>query len=440
MSETAVDGETVELLRQLIRNGCVNDGADGSERTSAEVLAQVLGGAGLDVELVESEPGRASLVARIEGSDPEAPSLAYVGHTDVVPASPEGWLHDPFGGDLEAGYVWGRGAVDMLNLTASMVVALRRLAASNFRPRGSISVLAVADEEAGGLKGAGWLLEHYEQLAKADYVITESGGNPSPRGDDVLLPVMVAEKGIAWSRLVVHGTPGHGSRPFRSDNALVKAAEVVQRLAAFRPDAVVTPPWAAFVEGMGLPAALADPARVEETLQGLEDVRLARLADACTHLTISPNVVRGGAKTNIIPDRVELEVDVRTLPGQGGEEVRELLVDALGPLAGDVEISLLQDQAASSSPPGTPLWEAMEEVARTLVPRGRLVPTVLTGGTDARFWRERGGTAYGFGLFSAAIPPAEYEAMFHGRNERIDVASLGLSARLFEDLARRFCG
>ena len=146
-------GEVTELLQQLIRNECVNDGsvASGHEDRSAEVLSQVLDGPGIDLQRYEPEPGRTSLVARIEGSDPTAPSLLLMGHTDVVPVSPERWRHDPFGGELIDGEVWGRGAVDMLNLTASMAVAPRRLADEGFKPKGTLIYLAVADEEALGL-------------------------------------------------------------------------------------------------------------------------------------------------------------------------------------------------------------------------------------------------------------------------------------------------
>ncbi|MGH9102323.1 MAG: M20/M25/M40 family metallo-hydrolase [Acidimicrobiales bacterium] len=433
-----LSGEVAELLGQMIRNACVNDGtpSSGTEHRSAAVLEQVLAVAGVELQSFEPLPGRSSLVARIPGSDPSAPTLALVGHTDVVPASPEGWSHDPFGGERDEGYVWGRGAVDMLNLTASMAVALRRLAASGFRPRGTLSFLAVADEEAGGHHGAEWLLDNVEQAA-AGFVITESGGIPVQLPDGVALGAMVAEKGLAWCRLSVRGTPGHGSRPYRSDNALVKAAQVVERLAGFAPPAAVVPAWAAFVEGLGLPEGLADPRQVDQAVEGL-DGRLARLAHACTHTTFSPNVAHGGQKTNIIPDRVDLEVDIRTLPGQGTGDVRALIAEALGPLAADVDLEMLQDQQASESPTASPLWEAMGEAAAALRPGARLLPSMMAGATDARWWRARGATAYGFGLFSDSISPDDYDAMFHGRNERVDLESLRLSAELWEGIARRF--
>src|SRR5580704_8736562 len=171
----------------MIRNACVNDGSpqSGHEERNAEVLRVVLEGPGLDLEVHEPLPGRSSLVARIEGRRPDAPSLCLLGHTDVVPADPADWRHDPFGGELIDGEVWGRGAVDMLNLTSSMAVAVRHLADDGFRPEGDLVFIAVADEEALGSHGAGWLAEHAADDVRTDYLITEAGGFPMQSPDGV---------------------------------------------------------------------------------------------------------------------------------------------------------------------------------------------------------------------------------------------------------------
>ena len=184
-TDAEIANESVDLLSHLIRNECVNDGTaeSGHESRSVDLLAQYLGDTGLDLERYEARPGRENLVARIEGTDPSAPTLLLMGHTDVVPANPDGWSRDPFGGELVDGDVWGRGAVDMLNLTATMAVAFRGLARSGFRPRGTLVYLAVADEENLGTWGAEHLLEHENDAVRADYVVTEAGGfqMPSPR-------------------------------------------------------------------------------------------------------------------------------------------------------------------------------------------------------------------------------------------------------------------
>jgi acetylornithine deacetylase/succinyl-diaminopimelate desuccinylase-like protein len=228
--------EVTDILQLLIRNQCVNDGtiASGAETRSVDLLAGYLAGAG-DHEIYEPQPGRQSLVVRMEGTDPDAPALLLMGHTDVVPVNPDGWSRDPFGAEVVDGFVWGRGAVDMLNLTASQAVAFRRLADSGFRPRGTLIFLAVADEEALGRWGADWLLQHERDAVYADYVLTEAGGFQIPTPAGPRLPVVVGEKGTFWTKIRVKGTPGHGSQPFRTDNALVTAAEVVRRIADYRP-------------------------------------------------------------------------------------------------------------------------------------------------------------------------------------------------------------
>jgi len=427
----------------MIRNACVNDGtpASGHEQRNADVLRDVLEGGGLDMELYEPLPGRVSLVARIEGRDPAAPSLALLGHTDVVPANPDDWRHDPFGGEIIDGEVWGRGAVDMLNLTASMAVAMRHVADEGLRPDGDVVFIGVADEEGLGSHGAGWLTEHVADHVRADYVVTEAGGFPMAAPDGMRLPVITGEKGVFWCTMTVRGTPGHASQPLRTDNALVKAAEVVRRLSEHETPADLHDAWRRFVEGIGLPEELAgpllDPDRIGEFCRTLPALGLARQAHACTHTTIAPTVMQAGSKVNVIPDRVELQVDIRTLPGWDRSMVEAMIDDALGDLAGDVEIAWNSTDVATTSPTDTPLWHALERVARRSYPDARCVPFLTVGATDARFYRRMGAVAYGFGLFSENLSFEQYASMFHGVDERVDVASLGLSAELWDGLARQ---
>ncbi len=440
--------EVTDLLQQLIRNACVNDGtpSSGEERRSADLLESYLAGSGLDLERYESAPGRANLVARMEGSDPSAPSLLLMGHMDVVPVNPDRWRRDPFGGELVDGEVWGRGAVDMLNLTASMAVAAKRLAIEGFRPRGTLIYLAVADEEALGTYGASWLLRERTDAVRADFVVTEAGGfrMPLPSMSGPKLPVIVAEKGTYWCRLRVQGTPGHGSMPLRTDNALVKAAEVVRRIAEFQPETQLHEVWRRFVDASDLPPEMAsmllDPAQVRAFFESVPDVGLARMVHACTHTTFAPTMVHGGVKTNVIPDTVELEVDIRTLPGQRGPDVRAMLAEALGDLATSVEIQAQSDDEASASPVDTPLWDSIQRVTKALVPGATTIPFMIVGATDSRFFRRAGATAYGAGLFSDRISFADFASMFHGDNERIDQESLDLSTRLWDGLARDLLG
>lgn len=449
MSETGgmahdLTGPTVELLQTLIRNECVNDGTatSGHESRNADVLQGYVEGPGVDIERWEPTAGRASFVARLEGRDATAPSLCLMGHTDVVPVNAAGWQRDPFGAERVTDAdgieeVWGRGAVDMLNLTSSMAVAFRDLADRGVRPRGDLLYFAVADEEAGSAHGARWVADHHRDAIRCDYLLTESGGLHDGSPEAPVIGITVAEKGVAWRRLRVSGTPGHGSMPYRIDNALVKAAAVVQRLAEYRPAPRFHELWPARVEALGVPAewkaALLDPERIDDFLADLPAPAAAAHLHACTHTTLSPNLIDGGVmKTNVIPDAVELTVDVRTLPGDGTEEVTAHLRAALGELADHVEVEIILDDPASISRFDTPLWDALQRAVSVRFPGARLSPQFSVGFTDARVFRDLGAVAYGAGLFSPHVDAAEFGRRFHGHDERVDVESLGLTVELWQ--------
>lgn len=438
--------ESTELLRTLIRNACVNSGdpASGQEVRTADALEDYFAGSGLGCERYEAAPGRTSLITRIEGRDPSAPTLLLMGHTDVVPVSPAGWQRDPFGGEIVDGIVWGRGAVDMLNITATMAVAIRHLAAGGFRPRGSLIYLAAADEEAFGTYGVRYLMDRHPEAIKADYVVTEGGGVPVPTRSGLKFSLAVGEKGFNWRRLIVRGTPGHGSMPYGGDNALVTAAEVVRRIAAYRPRTTILDAWRRYVAALDLEPALAaglvDPERVLETASRMEVRGFERLAHACTHTTFSPNVAQGGMKVNVVPDRMEIDVDIRALPGVSPTDVDAMLADAMGDLRARVEVEAPSADEGSISSFETPLADALSRVTAALVPGSRVVPRMMAGATDARYFRWKGVTAYGFALHSPRIPHSEYSVMYHGNNERVDVESLGLTARLWDALCRDFLG
>ena len=441
---TQVD-ETTDLLQHLIRNECVNDGtpASGHEMRSVDTLEAYLRAPGVEMQRYEPMPGRGSLVLRIEGTDKSAPSLHLMGHTDVVPVTPSGWRNDPFGGELIDGEVWGRGAIDMLDVTASMAVAVKKLLAGGFKPKGTLVYSAVADEEALGTYGAQWLTENTWDDVKTDYLVTEFGGIRLPIGSGAKLPIMTAEKGSQWTRLVVKGTPGHGSMPYKSDNALVKASELITRIASYKAPLRLQDLWKGFVEGIDLPAvqriALTTPATFDAALDRLPP-GVDKMMYAATRTTLSPNIAHGGMKVNIIPDSAEVQVDIRTLPGDDGENVHTMLREAAGDLWKDVEIVEEGRNPATSSPIDTPLWKALTKITRQLVPGATTLPFLIVGATDARFFRRKGVVAYGYGLLSDRIPFGEFSKLFHGNNERIDQESLGLMTPMWEGLVREMVG
>ena len=303
----------------------------------------------------------------------------------------------------------------------------------------------MADEEAGSANGAQWFADNEPEAIRADYCLTENGGLHSGPPERPVVGVNIGEKGVAWRRLRVRGRPGHGSMPFRSDNALVLAAGVVQRLADYRPPPRFSELWTERVDSMGVDdetrAAMLDPDRLDDLLAEMPNVGSAAYLHACTHTTFSANLIDGGAmKANVIPDAVEIQVDIRTLPGEGPEEVEAHLATALGDLADKVEVEILMNDPASISRTDNPLWESLQRAVNRPFPDSRLSPQTTVGFTDARVYRQLGAVAYGAGLFSPELDPGDFSRRFHGNDERIDVESLRLTTQLWLDVVTDLLG
>jgi len=436
--------EVAELLVAMIRNGCVNDGTPGSGHEDRSI-ATLAGYLGADGETFEPEPGRRSAVYRIPGGVPGAPSLMLMGHVDVVPVTPSGWSVDPFAGERRDGFIWGRGAIDMLNQTAAMAAVFRRhLVGEAPRLPGDLVFFAVADEEAGGKYGARLLAARHWDSVECRYQLTEIG---TPMLDGVGgpgLPVTVAEKGPHWRRLRTRGEPGHGSQPYATRNALVPLADAVSRLAASPGPATITDEWRRFVSAWapepGLAEALVDVDRVDEAIDriAVDDMGLARWIHACTHMTVSPNTLHGGVKANVVPDGAVAEVDVRTLPGQDREDVHDHFRKAVGPAIDEIAVEEVENTPASGSPPSGPLWDALGGALSDVSSEAHLIPAMIPVGTDARFFRPRGTVSYGVGLFDRRIDFGTFLKMFHGHDERVTTDSLGLTAALLERVVARF--
>jgi acetylornithine deacetylase/succinyl-diaminopimelate desuccinylase-like protein len=231
--------------------------------------------------------------------------------------------------------------------------------------------------------------------------------------------------------------------PYGANNALVKAAHVVSRLADYRPAPYVDDLWSTFVDTLqldpDLKTALADPSRVDAAIARLP-AALARFAWSATHTTFSPNMCRAGVKTNVIPDVVDIEVDIRTIPGDHEDEVRRHIDKALGDLSEEVTIEKLFSKPASASPTGTPLWDVLARVVDAHYPGAKLLPRIIVGFTDAPYFRDRGAIAYGFGLFSPALTSEAMSPRFHGNDERIDVASLALTTQAWIETCELLLG
>lgn len=445
MPDPIGEDQAIELLKELIHNACVNTGdpESGHEIRSVRTIQRFLGDEGVVIEPLD---GRASVVYRIKGSSPSSPCLLMIPHLDVVPAEEAGWTYPPFSGHSADGFIWGRGAVDMLNVTAAMVVVFKAFRDGVLpRPAGDIVLAAVADEEAGGVHGAQNLIDEHWDLIACDYVLTEVAGPALGNELGTALPVTVAEKGPAWRTFTATGNAGHGSQPYGRDNAVLTIAEAFYRLSESPQPVLITDEWREFVPHLPIASSLRqdllDPDEVDAAVATIaeSDATLARWVHACTHLTLSPNVVAGGTKSNVVPKHANGDVDVRLLPGQDATDLEDHLRKVLGPdLYDRIEIEPVLEMAASGSPPSGQLWEAIADAAEQHLGSRSLAPVLTPVATDARFFRQRGIPSYGVGLFDDSVTFAEMLSMFHGDDERVSEESVRSTTRFLATVIERF--
>lgn len=454
----------VETVRDLIRIPSINpplERAPDQELVAARQIAGLLGDAGLAAEVLEAVPGRGSVHARLHGDGTGGEPLLLLSHLDVVPASAERWTHDPFAADLDDGYIYGRGAVDMKGMVAMELGVVRLLAdaaraagrdpASDPIPglRRDVLFTCTADEEAGGAAGAKWIAANRPDWLRAAGAVNECGGVATTVAGRRLYPIQVAEKGYAAYRITVRGTWGHGSMP-REDNAAALAAEVVGRLTAPEPTRI-TPVMARFLEqaAEALPAEAAtivrgltgdDPGRAEAALQVACDPMYARAIRALIRDTISPNVIHAGVKYNVIPGDAEVQVDCRVLPGTSEADMRAILVARLGErLAAACELELVVFGAPVEAPADGPLFELLADTIREHDPEGIPLPAMAPFGTDAKFTGPLGTPTYGFSPLMLD-PEERFLERFHGVDERVSVGALRWGLPVLYDVVRRYCG
>jgi acetylornithine deacetylase/succinyl-diaminopimelate desuccinylase-like protein len=399
--------------------------------------------------------------ARLRGDGTGGEPLLLLSHLDVVPAPPERWTHDPFAAEVADGYVWGRGAVDMKNLVAMQLVVVRLLAAQA-RAAGrdpaadpvpgltrDVLFTVTADEEAGGLAGVGWLVDHRPDWLQAAGAINESGAVATTFGGRRFYPIGVAEKGYAVYRITVSGTWGHGSMP-RDDNAAVLAAQVVARLAVQGPPRL-TPTMAWFFQELagGLDGDAArilralgseDLRRSEAAVDALCDPMSARVVRALLRDTISPDVIHAGVKYNVIPGEATIELDCRVLPGTTEEEMRAIVVERIGPeLAAVCDVQLVIFGEPVDAPASGPLYDALVEAVRDHDPDGVPVPFMVPFATDAKHTAKLAVPTYGFSPLRLD-PMERFLERFHGVDERVGIDALRWGLPVLYDAVRRFCG
>ncbi|PSL57227.1 acetylornithine deacetylase/succinyl-diaminopimelate desuccinylase-like protein [Saccharothrix carnea] len=426
--------EVVSLASELIRIDTTNTGDPATvvgERAAAEWVAEKLGEVGYETTYVESgAKGRGNVIARLAGADPSRGALLVHGHLDVVPADASEWSVHPFSGAVQDGYVWGRGAVDMKDMVAMTLAIARRFKRDGVVPPRDIVFAFLADEEAGGLFGAKWLVDNRPELFEGvTEAISEVGGFSITLKDDVrAYLVETAEKGIRWLKLRVRGTAGHGSM-IHNDNAVAKLAAAVTKLGQHRFPVVLSPSVREFLAGVSEITGLEFP---EDDLEGSIGKlgALSRMIGATLRDTANPTMLSAGYKANVIPSLAEATVDCRILPGREEAFDREL-AELLGP---DVEREWLGLPPVETTFDGA-LVDAMTASITAEDPGAKVLPYMLSGGTDAKSFQQLGIRNFGFAPLKLPAD-LDFSGLFHGVDERVPVDALQFGVRVLDRFLR----
>jgi acetylornithine deacetylase/succinyl-diaminopimelate desuccinylase-like protein len=430
-----LERETTELLQRLVRTNTVNP--PGNERPAQEHLAKLLTDAGFDVELLGRTDERPNLVARLRGTA-DGPTLCLLSHVDTVLANPGDWKRDPWSGDVVDGVLWGRGAQDMKSQTAAEVTAAISLARAGWRPaHGALLVVVVADEETGGSEGAVWLTEHHPDAVRCDLLLNEGAGTVFPYGDERVYGVCVAEKGVFRFTVTTEGVAGHASMPRIGENALLKMVPLLQAMGERQPAFDITDPARALLGELGVPVD-GDPAGALEALRGRDPV-LAGLIETMLGVTLAPTIISASQKINVIPSRAQLQVDCRTPPGMGEEQVLRRVHEILG---GDgYRIEFTEKVIGNASPADSPLMDALRGWIAREDPGARVVPTMLPAFTDSRTFRDAFPDCVAYGFFpQREMTLFEMWTLVHSNDERIATADLGFAARCYRDVTKELLG
>jgi acetylornithine deacetylase/succinyl-diaminopimelate desuccinylase-like protein len=431
-----VNQEVRNLLIDLIKINTANP--PGNELEAAKYLQKVFEREGISSTIYEPAPGRGNLVARIQGKGNGRP-LVLLGHLDVVAANPAQWTHPPFTAEIADGYIWGRGAIDMKGMLAMEALALILLKRRGQTPDREVILAAAADEEAGSEQGVEWLLKQdIPGLQDAEYIINEGGEGKIDNG----IPVYACqngEKGVLWVKMKVHGTPGHASMPSK-DNAIARMAVLLNRIGRYKPTVTLSETTRKFLAETAKARGVRighNSANLDYSLQLFlnRHFKSDRSVQAMMHNTISPTIIRAGDKTNVLPEVCEATLDCRLVPGETPTGFLKKLKDIVNDSA--VEWEVLQAAEPTESPVNTELFSIIQKTVQRFNPKAIAVPYLSPGGTDSRFFRRRGITAYGF--FPVILPETELQRM-HGIDERISLENLEQGTRILFETAKAVAG
>jgi acetylornithine deacetylase/succinyl-diaminopimelate desuccinylase-like protein len=420
--------ETARVARDLIRFDTSNwgNGVANSETEAAHYVGDYLASLGLTPTYIDSEPGRTSVITRVAGRNPELPALVVHGHLDVVPVDPENWSVDPFAGEIRDGMLWGRGAVDMKDMDAMILTALREMRDTGQQPHRDLIVAFFADEENGGNYGSHHVVtQHPELFAGATEAISEVGGYSVTIGDKRAYLLQTGEKALIWATLTARGTAAHGSRVV-PDNAVTKLAEAVVKLGREQWPVEMTRTTTALV------AAVADILGLDPTGDPREIIRATGLAagflEPSLSATSNPTQLSAGYKHNVIPDSASAAIDIRPLPGTE-DSVLARVRDIVGP---DIEVSIATQDIGLENSFDAPIVDAMAKALRAQDSDAVMLPYLLSGGTDNKAMALLGIAGYGFAPLRL---PADlnFPALFHGVDERVPLDALDFGHRVLTD-------
>src|SRR5919198_2745250 len=433
MATVSLRQEVTEVLQGLIRIDTTNP--PGNETAAAEYLRDYLEANDVACELYARVPERANLVARIAGRG-DGPRLLFLSHTDVVLADASEWSADPFGGELRHGQVWGRGALDMKGQVAASAVAIASLARNGFEPSGDLIFAATADEEVGDGFGAQWLCEAHPEAIRCDYCVNEGAGERVELDGRAFYLCSTAEKMSAPFRLRVHGRSGHASLPGIADNALVKAAPLIEALGAYEPERSLEPEIEAALETVTGTAPTTPEDALERARAGSSV--FGELIEPLFAMTISPTIAAASRKRNVIPAVCDVTCDCRLLPGRTPADAEQIIRGVLG--EGDYELQWLEAHGGTRSPMESPLWDAVASFVEESEPTAQAVPICVAGFTDSHWIRDAfGAVAYGF--FPARAMSYETAArLIHSADERVPVDDLELGVDWLRYAARHVLG
>ncbi len=428
--------QCTEVLQRLVRFHTVNP--PGDERAAIEYLDGYVSSAGFETTVLGESPERPNLVADLRGAQ-DGPTLCFLGHVDTVLADASEWRHDPWSGDLAEGYLWGRGSLDMKSQVAAEAVAAVNLARSGWRPaRGTLKLVFVSDEETGGDIGAHWLTSEHPDRVRCDMLFNEGGGASFDYNGRRHYGVCCAEKGIFRFNVTAHGAAGHASLPRTGDNALLKLAPILARLADQPESFAVTDAPAALLRGLG-----EDPADPGGALARIAaaDPRLRTLVEPMFGVTLTPTMASASSKINVIPSRAQVRVDCRVPPGLGQQAARARIAEVLGDESDALSIEFTEQVVGNQSPVSGELMSAIERWVAANHPGAGTVPVILPGFSDSRWFRDAFPECVAYGFFPQRHQGLlEAAPLVHNADERIDVRDLGFATAFFTDIARELLG